>query len=56
MYKVTPRITLEDLYKKLGPEFKKQSEEIQKLEQEIIKHIMEDFFEDLKKPTKTKLL
>ena len=48
MYKVTPRITLEDLYKKLGPEFKKQSEEIQKLEQEIIKHIMEDFFEDLK--------
>ena len=52
MYKATPRATLTDLHKKLGPEFVKQSEEIQKLEQEIVKHIMEDFFEDLKNRTR----
>jgi len=41
MYKAAPRTNLEDLHKKLGPEFVKQSEELQKLEQEIMKHVME---------------
>lgn len=40
MNKVTPRTTLVDLNKVLGPKFVKQSQELQKLEQQIIK-IME---------------
>jgi hypothetical protein len=39
MVKVTPRVTLENLHKVLGPEFVKQSEELQKLEQEIMEKI-----------------
>lgn len=53
MMEATPRITLEDLYKKLGPEFRKQSEELQKLEQEIMKHIMNKvkiYLDDVRTP------
>ena len=53
MYKATPRTTLEDLHKKLGPEFRKQSEELQKLEQEIMKHIMNKvkiYLDDVRTP------
>jgi hypothetical protein len=53
MNKVTPHATLEDLHKKLGPEFRKQSEDLQKLEQEIMKHIMNKvkiYLDDVRTP------
>ena len=40
MYKATPRTTLEDLHKVLGPEFVKQGEVLRELEEEIISIIV----------------
>jgi hypothetical protein len=41
MYKATPRTTLEDLHKVLGPEFVKQGQVLRELEEEIISDIVE---------------
>jgi hypothetical protein len=42
MYKATPRKTLEDLHKVLGPEFVKQGQVLRELEEEIISNIVEN--------------
>jgi hypothetical protein len=41
MYKATPRKTLEDLHKVLGPEFVKQGQVLRELEEEIIMTLKE---------------
>ena len=41
VHKATPRKTLEDLHKVLGPEFVKQGQVLRELEEEIISNIVE---------------
>ena len=55
MYKATPRTTLEDLHKVLGPEFVKQGEVLRELEEEIISIIVKKmrtriYLDDIRTP------